>query len=244
VQLVGYSKTIQYAVAIAVYKIAEHWALGWVQSTYLEPNAGRAMRLIIAYLPVLTWLLAAAGLIWTTRYVVSQSKPPVSHSSIPEFFSSRSELNARTGGIQEEIKHAREAWLVTHTGAYVNSMGVLTSGHLKRLVVVDPRGEYLERTATVGGNAVEGLRPVILETTQKAARNGVDVRWSNQSILGVFIANPEDDDAYARVEILVPHWEDRVGFRVYKREQPELFQVLKRSFERTWDQASQPGIQG
>lgn len=72
---------------MGLYKLLEHWALTWVL-TQVEPRATPALRMILGYIniyiPIITWILAAAGLIWVT-YKAGRPTPglhPEAESSI------------------------------------------------------------------------------------------------------------------------------------------------------------------
>jgi hypothetical protein len=55
----GVVRTLAYLVAAALYKYVENWALGWIQSNYHQG----AMKWLATYLPLITWVFAALGLV-------------------------------------------------------------------------------------------------------------------------------------------------------------------------------------
>ena len=65
-----YGRAIRWVLGLTLYKIVESWTLNWIQAKYIDPNTSKGVRLLVEYAPVLTWLIAAAGLVWATRHAV------------------------------------------------------------------------------------------------------------------------------------------------------------------------------
>ncbi len=61
-------------ILFGIYKLAENWALSWLQSP-IESKASVAVKLLLQHLPILTWVLAAIGLIWITKKVARFEEP-------------------------------------------------------------------------------------------------------------------------------------------------------------------------
>jgi len=63
----GFWLSVLWIAGVGLYKLVEHWALNWVP-TQIEPGATPALKTILGYvrvyIPIITWFLVAAGLIW------------------------------------------------------------------------------------------------------------------------------------------------------------------------------------
>lgn len=87
--------------------MAENWALNWLQQQ-LATFAPEATRLIVQYIPLLTWVIAAAGFVWLTK---KAAQVAYSAHVIPTRMSSHALVTA-----SETILASKNVTSVTNSG--------------------------------------------------------------------------------------------------------------------------------
>jgi hypothetical protein len=83
----------------------------------------------------------------------------------------------------------------------------------------------------------------IRECTQAMIQGGIEVKWFDGPIQNsVIIADPQSDNAWIRVEIVIPMESSgkRPSFRLEKAENRELFQSFYDSFQKMWKASEIP----
>lgn len=161
------------------------------------------------------------------------------------FFENRDALNKKTGGIHGEIQTSDQAWLVTFVAAHASDHEVFQLSKLNRLILLDPRGSFVEKFSLSFNRKAEEIKGKIRETTRQARKFGVEVHWYDGPITSTLILNPDMENASARVEIDFPFMNaaDRPSLRIDKSKFPNVFNEIKRSFDELWHKSKKAPIE-
>ena len=182
----GFWGSVLYAVGVAVYKLAEHWALSWVEKTFLEDHTSRAVRFLLDSLPIVTWLLAALGLVWIGQRLARGSQPsvattilsatapsttsptliPTKQLNVPvlvpergfEFYPGRDTLPPERQ-LRAHIESAKDqVWALWNTGTEAFQAKMLETGRIKKLLLPHPDEVASLLAAAEGSSPENGLR--------------------------------------------------------------------------------------
>lgn len=98
----GFLLKTAYVVAWILYKIAEQPALDWVRDR-ISANADPLLRFFVDYFPVLTWAVAAIGLLWLTNRVARAGRQQT--QTLP------SNRDPRLSEIERRLGPDQRAWV-------------------------------------------------------------------------------------------------------------------------------------
>jgi hypothetical protein len=147
-------------------------------------------------------------------------------------------LPRRQPRLIDELRNSRHIWAAWHTGMITGADGeVLKQGKIKRLVVSAPDAQALAEVEKITGFSRAAFSAGVQELTDTVKKRGGNVRWFDGPIQNsTIISDPDDPKAWARVEFLMPFTPPalRPSIKVFKRNDPELFSVIRDSFEELW----------
>lgn len=186
----------------------------------------------IVVLMVIGFVLAGLSLYGSTR----------TNRSGVEFFQNRDELNLRSGGLSSELEGVRRAWVMWPAGGSVVALIDERFKSIEKLLLMNPNLLAMEYAETFKAEGVNAVVNSIKELTRRAQRLNVQVLWYPYPYLSIIINDPMSDDAWARIELLIPGVEagHRPSMRVSKSTHPQLFGRLIEMYEYMWKKSMKP----
>jgi hypothetical protein len=109
---------------------------------------------------------------------------------------------------------------------------------MKRLILPNPGSS----SAKFYFNSIDQnhARLDIRSTTSKAIKAGIEVRWCDEFFFhSITIADPSSPDGWVYIEHALPYYstEERPGYTIHRKGQPETVSVLINKFEEIWNKA-------
>jgi len=193
----------------------------------------------------LSWLLIGAGLLifigLRARGIYSYFRSFGPYRI--EFYNTRSEKNRIRGDLEKELAESSEVWFAAIGGDQVSQLAASeVFKNFTRIIINDPESEHMKRISTIQpirGKSLPEIARRAIETCQNREKA---IKLSDNFVLNVIISDPDKPDAWARVQSFFPYFEgpSSPSFVVYKEDRPELFDIIKGSFERMWKAGKVP----
>ena len=167
----------------------------------------------------------------------SETQPQYATSTQPsafQFYSTRpsfAEFRARLG----DARSIWAAWLVGGTASQNNPFA---AGHFDRVVLLNPIGKTVEAIAKSMGKELHELTGPIEALKRDAVNRKIPLRlYDGLSYSLITIGDPASDSGWAIVEPFLVGIEadQRCGFIVRRKDNPELFKKAYDSFLAIWD---------
>lgn len=212
-------------------------------------------KLIVIQSPIRDWgflVLSLATLIVVGWYLGKrlESRPsPLVKQPVASFYPNRTELIKTKGNLAGLLSGHERVWAIFHTGAISKVSGVLAKCRFERLILTDPRDEYMMNNLEPRGNNAEQHKELIRQVAEIASKNGSDVHYyagpiGNSLIIADTIKLADDrfsEQAWAQIEtgipFLSPH--DRPSFVIYNKDDGrDAFNAFLGHFNTMWARSS------
>jgi len=169
--------------------------------------------------------------------IVYQTRP---RTSVADLYTDRRDLNRSVGGLLAELDSVKKGWIMWPAGGSSVSIPSESLSHIQRLILLDPKqysGAYAKRFLAGSAGIVSSA---ITDLTVRAQKAGTEVRWNPDCFLSIVIHDHFSDDAWARMELLLPGIEsvDRPSIRITKKSHADLFRALVKMYEYLWNEES------
>jgi hypothetical protein len=146
--------------------------------------------------------------------------------------------------LDDELGNAKEIWLCWHSGNVKLAQGDLFNTPRKiRMILTHPDSPALREIERITNLPLNQIQESIKLLTTKVKRNGGKVVWFKGTIQNsLILADPENSDparSWARLEVLTPYQDpvSRPSIKVYKRDDPDLFNRLEKCFDDLWERS-------
>jgi hypothetical protein len=147
-----------------------------------------------------------------------------------------------SNSLAEEIGSATTVWCAWQTGSTQLASQQWKTIHPNiRMILTHPESITLEAIAKLGKMQPPLMAQSIRQLSSDVEKNGGEVRWFDGPMQSsLIIVNPESDDGWARIEVLLPFQEAslRPSILVTKKGDREFFAKLKKTFTDIWDRSS------
>jgi hypothetical protein len=157
-------------------------------------------------------------------------------------YENREQLNREHGGLQQELSTVRHAWIMWPVGGSSVSLPNEALRNVERLILRDPNksSDWYAKHFISGSSEI--LKTAIADLTKRARNVGVAVRWNEDFDFSIIIDDHVNDQAWARVELLLPGIESayRPNVLIRKMEQPSLFETFVKMYEYIWNESTLP----
>lgn len=162
-----------------------------------------------------------------------------------EFYDDREIMTDRRGGLKKELEGSKELWMSSIAGAHVMHQQEQRLNSLKRVILVNPYSQYMKSLISIHGPNGETFPQMVRDVSRYCQNKNIDIKWSDNPIINVVIGNPNDADAWARVQTFIPYQLGQYcpSYVVTKKEHPDLYNIIKISYERMWAAAHPPSEQ-
>lgn len=157
-----------------------------------------------------------------------------------QLFSDRGELN-QARSLSEQLAKASHVYAFWTTGAKAFDEGKELH-RIKRLILPNPDGNYLERYRTSYQSATD-LGKSIREVTKEATNRGIPVRWYDDFIgYSLMIGDPDMNHGWAQIEMAFPCMPkgDHPSITIEKAAYPKIIANLALMLDRVWDSSKPP----
>ena len=164
-------------------------------------------------------------------------------STMVELFTGRTALE-EAYPILEQVRRATSIdglWLAGRAILNIDDNNIVRTA--RRVILPDPKSPILDELQNWSDDIYRTLGNAIYESTERARKLGVQVRWLMQFPgFTLFLGNPDDDDGWAQLELLLPFTEPgrRPILRIERAHQPMLFERLTKAFDALWQKAKPP----
>lgn len=167
---------------------------------------------------------------------ISQSNQTV------EFYENRTEMAQEGKGIGDEIQNTSRVWVAMIAGAVIPTMPDDLIKRIDRLILIDPQSDSMQILSRIQLERGPRFPAYIKETLEKCRKLNVNVRLSKDPVLNVVIGDPDTPQAWARIQLLIPHvlGQDSPSIKITKENHPRLFETIKNSFLKTWEKSRNP----
>lgn len=161
-----------------------------------------------------------------------------------EFYSDQPAMIEATGGLSSELKDMRNGWVAWESGRHLLRQGDHIIKHIDRMLIYAPGFLSSGHAGRAGDRQWADHASNAIDAQVKALDAGIEVRTTKRPLLNCVINDPHAEDAWARVQVQLwplgsTHWP---GFRVDKKDSPDLFNRIVKAYEGQWE-AARP-IQG
>lgn len=141
--------------------------------------------------------------------------------------------------LSDELKDVDELWGAWHTGRVAYTKDIFGPRRVSKakVILTHPESNQIKELEKVCGMGANALASDIKELTKALKQQNVTVKWFKGPVCNsLIIANPQKDNAWVRVEVLVPRQtvEKRPSFRIEKSTNKELFNTFYHAFEEMW----------
>ena len=157
-----------------------------------------------------------------------------------EFFQTRKELDRKYPSISDRLEGVSTVWAMWAVGTrFIDSPADKKA--LKRLILPNPDCKSAKFYFDTIGQ--EHARTLIRPTTLKAITAKIEVRWLDYfPFHSITIAGPDDPDGWAYIEHALPYYatEERPGYTIHRKDQPEAVRAPVEKFSEIWDHAKVP----
>lgn len=237
-----------WVLGLALYKIMEDWALDWFRNTMGLGTTAFAR--ILGYIPIFTWILAAAGLIWITTRLRPQPQTAGAQPEAAgivfadglEWYESR-EVLSKLRTVQDQLQSAHVVWALWNTGTRAYVEDATRTGTLKKLLLPDPEDPSLPAFADSDGTSIAGIKTNIYDLTRDAKARGIEVRWlSGPPGNTMMIGDPDAAESWIHLECFqagVPSIR-RPSFRIRRRQFQRLYDALLEGYRNLWTRSQEP----
>jgi hypothetical protein len=150
-------------------------------------------------------------------------------------------VNKSDHSIQAEMQMADAIWAAWYTGHYLAVNNLFTRYPvITRLILLDRNSAMIGQIAA----SLEIGRAIILQeitdTTERACKAGIEVRWYDGPLTPMVIGSPSSPNrTWARVGIPISASSQRPSFVANRAASPVLVDEIKSAYERMW-KASRP----
>lgn len=140
--------------------------------------------------------------------------------------------------LEEEISCSSEVWFAWHSGSVKLSQGdLLVSNRKIKIVLTRPHSKALEEVSRISNLPAAALSSDIESLTLQVKAKGHEIAWFD-GFLGssMIISNPDSEDAWARIECLVPYIAPvhRPSIVIRNNHHKDSFQRIKDTYESIW----------
>ena len=156
-----------------------------------------------------------------------------------EFYHSRTTMLAVRHGLEGELLRVSRAWVSLIAGANFTSLSNEAIEKIEKLILVDPDSELIKALTRLPTYSAANLQFHIQAAIQRSRAHKVPLKISTVPPLILTIGDPETPQAWARIQIFMPHipGSEQPNFVVYKAEQAKLFDTIKTHFEEMWERS-------
>jgi hypothetical protein len=163
-----------------------------------------------------------------------------------EFYDSRTEKNSERGDLAKELAQSKRVWFAAIGGSQITDIPDATLQKLDRVLLIDPKSECMRMLIGLQPGRGNIFPHLVDQAIAKCQEKGKEIKLSDGFVLNVIISDPEEPDAWARVQSFIPYYlgQDSPSYVVRKAERPELFKRIKCSFEQMCKNATKPEALG
>jgi len=238
---------LHFVISQVVLQIIWNWASKmvtthtWIKEMGILVTFVFGMTLVAWYLPKISPRLSGASL----EEKETRSGEGVRYKA--ELYTSRNELAKERGTLSDELSGYERVWAVFHTGTIITLLGVLAKCHFERLILTDPRDNYMMQRLEPRGKQSQNIlmyKNQIKQVAEMVSKMGTDVRYYagpiGDSLIIVDKIRLTDDrfseQAWAKIETAIPFLapDDRFSIVVKNKDNANAFNALLAHFNILW----------
>lgn len=189
------------------------------------------------------WVALVVGILlgalsFDVIYRARRSSGTGARAGLPAF-EDREQLSSRRGSLQHELAMVRNGWIIWPVGGTSGALANETLANIERLILRHPHEDSDLYATHFGPGSSSVVSSIIADLTVRAQKLGISVRWSSDFDLSMIISDRANDDAWARIELLLPGIDSayRPSILVMKTDRPRIFQTLVKTYEHMWGQS-------